>query len=873
MRSFGFFNGFLVALTLVLLNHQAVRGQANRPVNEAALAPGNWSDTDLHEVIIKVSDSASFCEQVRREFSELRVKPVGSRLFVVTGLRQGTINRFRQVNPGTFIDRGHRKAVTEAAPGNADLAVNRITTAQAKFPTVSGRGLVVSVKEKPFDQDDMDFRGRVVSSQHFDEPASLHATYMATLAAGAGNTEPSAKGGGWSSGITTSDFSRLLPDPSPELSALSIDVQNHSYGVGVENFYGVESAEYDAQVMNMPNLVHVFSSGNEGSKAPTQGAYAGIAGFANLTGQFKVSKNTLTVGSADRWGQVASASSRGPAHDGRVKPELIAYGDSGSSESAAVISGVVLMVQDRYQEKTGQLPPAAMVKAILINTAHDAGRPEVDFETGFGNADAFEAVKTVDEGRFLSGESTGSSTAVFPLIGEAGKKLKVTLAWSDPPALPFAAQALVNDLDLEVVNLASGDRWDPWVLDASPSESQLRQHAQRGKDRRNNVEQVTIDLPAAGDYEIRVHGFSVPQGPQAFSIAWSMENELTWTYPLASDALKPDTTNMLRWNWHGPPTVGVLESRFEGQLNWKVIAPTVNLADLAFAWAAPDTAAVVHFRLTAGASEVESPLMAISPAQRVRVGYDCEDKVMMYWRPVENATAYRVYSLGEKYLGSPQDIVDTLLLFQKPLATSFFTVVPMFGSTEGARERTVDFTRQAVGCYFSSFLASEYVVNDTARFNVTIGTTYRVMSLSLIRTSDGPSGFHEITTVRPVASNRITLVDPNPLLGSHGYRARLVTQDGLVLVSEEERVLFVTEDDMYVYPNPVRKNDFVNVIIVDSEAAVIQLLNSHGQVVRAAEDQGPEKSLGIEGLDAGLYLLRVQRQNGKVGVRRLVVMD
>lgn len=873
MRSFSHFERSIFILAISLLVIPGAAGQIFLPGREALVAPGVWTTEDVGRVIVKVADTLSFREVIRREFGHLGVMPVGEKLFMVTGLTPQNFRRFRQIVPVLFVDRGRRKAGTEAAPGDIDLSVNRITTAQAIFTAASGEGLVLSVKEKPFDRDDPDFRGRIVNSVHFDEASQLHATYMATIAAGAGNSEPSAKGGGWSSGITTSDFSRLLPDLQAELSALGVNVQNHSYGVGLENFYGIESAEYDAQVIAMPTLVHVFSSGNEGDKTPAQGAYAGIPGFANLTGQFKVAKNTLTVGSADRQGQAVPQSSRGPAHDGRVKPELIAFGESGSSESAAVISGVVLMIQDLYRQKTGQLPDAAMVKALLINTAHDTGRPHVDFESGFGNADAYEAVRCVNEGRFFSGGISHGATTVFPIQVDPGMKLKVTLAWSDPPASPFATQALVNDLDIEVVHLSSGDRWDPWILDGSPSEAALLQNAARGKDRLNNVEQVTLDLPAAGNYEIRISGFSVPQGPQAYAIAWGLEEDLTWTFPLTTDALKPDTTNLLRWNWPGPSTAGLLEFRYEGQPGWTVIEPAVESTDLSYFWQAPDTTAIVHFRLTAGAFMAESPPVALVSAQRMKVGYDCENEVMLYWRPVENATGYRIYSLGDKYLGGSQDLTDTLVIFQKPLTTTSFAVLPLFGGIEGPLERTIDYEQQAAGCYFTSFLPRQRVVTDSARFDVTLGTTYRVMSLALIRTGDPQSGFQEVSAVQPVSSTRLGLVDPKPLRGSYGYRARLVTQDGLVLLSDEQRVLFVAEEDVYVYPNPVSKSEFVNVIINDPEAALIQLLDMHGRVVRAGEDSGPEKSLAIENLDVGLYLLRVQRQNGESSVRRLVVID
>jgi hypothetical protein len=47
---------------------------------------------------------------------------------------------------------------------------------------------------------------------------------------------------------------------------------------------------------------------------------------------------------------------------------------------------------------------------------------------------------------------------------EAGP-LKIVLVWTDPPALPMAATALVNDLNLQVRSLTDGRTWKGNVFD------------------------------------------------------------------------------------------------------------------------------------------------------------------------------------------------------------------------------------------------------------------------------------------------------------------------------------------------------------------------------------------------------------------------
>ena len=132
----------------------------------------------------------------------------------------------------------------------------------------------------------------------------------------------------------------------------------------MENDYGLNAIAFDKSANNNEGLLHVFSSGNSGSATSNSGVYSGITGFANLTGNFKMAKNILTVGAVDSFGNVAPLSSRGPAYDGRIKPELVAFQKNGTSEAAALVSGTALLLQQYYKNQNADsVLPSALVKS------------------------------------------------------------------------------------------------------------------------------------------------------------------------------------------------------------------------------------------------------------------------------------------------------------------------------------------------------------------------------------------------------------------------------------------------------------------------------------------------------------------------------
>lgn len=833
------------------------------------IAP-SLKNAKIEFIRVLVKNKSEFFQWMKVQFPTVKIEEEKlTNVYRISINRLSDVEKLAQSPSIEFIDRGDRIPTEEKALGLFDLTLNNILVAQNLYQ-ITGVDLVASIKEKPFDHLDLDLKNRVVMNAQFDEPSTLHATSMATIIAGAGNSEPSGLGVARGAEVTTSDFLQLLPDDGSALLALGISVQNHSYGVGVENYYGIESAAYDDHCNNFSSIMHVFSSGNEGDK-PGAGIYSAISGFANLTGQFKVSKNILSVGSADILGNVVLKSSRGPAYDGRVKPEIIAYGDAGSSDAAAVVSGITLLIQQKYRNQVGTLPPSCLVKAVLINSADDAGRPQVDFETGFGNADALGAVKTIDLQNFFTEGVSASEEKVFNINVPANSNiLKVTLVWNDKTAAANATTALINNLNLEVHHVASGNRWRPWVLSHYPHRDSLLLPAKRREDHINNVEQVTIDLPSSGDYEIIVSGISIPQGTQMFSIAYEIENGFEWTNPRERNSFPANSSNFVRWRWSESSAIGKLEYKSVDKTEWIEIGGNVELSNQYHQWVTPDSTLYVQLRMTVGSTTYESEIFTIVKPIALKVGYNCDDETLLMWPRQQEVDQYQLFRIGDKYLEPFLITADTFaVLNSEDKAIFHYSVSPIIGGMTGQQGTTVDYTNTGTECYFINFLPRQYLVTDDVSFDLTIGTTYKLQSVIFERlTSDMPI---EIQKVSPTGTN-ILLQDSNPEPGLNRYRVRLENNNlESVYISEYEEIFYVRNQDLIIFPNPVASGELLNIVVGDLGTVRLRVYDAMGRLMKDLTDEGTIKTLDTTTLIKGAYLVEVVKTNGSRLITRLMI--
>jgi hypothetical protein len=857
-----------VAIVVFLLVHMNAIAQQFK-YDRQHVSPSLKEGQNVQSLMVMVKDSANFDQWVNENVPGIQLNLLlpYKTVYKISGFSSHELQKILKAPALEFVETMQRRPHPERELTGMDLSLNSVTTVHSLYPTLTGEGLIVSLKENPFDKKDIDYLGRIYNAGEIPDSADAHATSMATIIAGAGNSSPEGKGVAWKASITSSDFENLLPDNTTDLLHSGISVQNHSYGVGIENYYGIESNQYDKQCLLYPSLVHVFSAGNSGDKASTDGVYAGIEAFANLTGQFKMSKNTLSVGGTGPSGVLETLSSRGPAYDGRVKPDLVAYGNGGTSEAAAIISGISVLIQQAYKDQVGSLPPSTLVRAALINSADDAGRTNVDYEYGYGKANAASAIKAVIEKRYFSSATAQSETKTFNIVVPANTtKLKVTLVWNDREANPGATKALVNDLDLSLVQLATGKIFKPWVLSSFPHADSLKKIARRAVDHLNTVEQVTIDYPLQGSYSVTIAGFSVIQGLQDFSIVYeNEEQDLEWIFPSSTDALLANETRFVRWYWGGADGSAVVEWKKKGDTQWSLIG-SVNLSEENVTWAIPDINDIVQLRIRSNERDFESDTFVVSREIILKVDFNCETDALLSWRNT-NENQYQVFKLGGLFLESEKITSDTTFMIDKNLEPSLnFAVAPLVLGRPGVRSRTINYA-SGEDCYVKSFLPREFVT-DSVLLDLVLGTHIGITSIALERESS--NGFITIRTIDPTQTNTYILNDPQPLPGNNEYRVRITRSNKQIIYSEIEEVIFVRDNDLMIYPNPVAQGKPFYVI-VNSESATFVFYDLQGQLVYEATDEGEVKTIDAIVLPPGIYLLKTSTSSGKILMGKVIV--
>ena len=756
-----------------------------------------------------------------------------------------------------------RQPHEELAIGSFDNSLNTINLVHNQFPQLTGNNLVVSIKENKPDTADIDFKGRYISTPLSSPSISSHASYMCTIIAGGENSFYTGGGVAPAASIISSNFASLLPDADNMYRQYSISAQNHSYGTGLENYYGADAAAYDASIINNSGLLHVFSSGNSGNQTST-GPYAGIPNMSNLTGSFKMAKNIITVGATDSFGNVAFLSSRGPAYDGRIKPELIAFGEDGSSGAAAHTSGAVLLLQQYYKEKQGgALPPASLIKAVLVNSADDRGIKGPDYQSGYGSLNTWKALQGMVNGQYYSGSVAQGGTQTFSLpIAANTRQLKLTLCWTDPAAVANAPKALINDLDIELVNNGNGQVWQPWVLSPAPILDSLLLPAVRKKDTLNNIEQITIDNPATGTYTIRVKGFSIPAGSQPFFIAWQAvaADAFQWQFPVAVDYVKGGENSLVRWSSTFNTTAGLLEYSLNKGVSWQTVNNATALATGSAYWPAPDTFSNALLRMTINGQVFTSDTFTISSVMPVSVGFNCPDSAMLYWNRVPGVNNYAVYRLGDKYLQPLLTTADTSLIIRQPGNLLWYTVAPVIGNRQGLKAYTINYQTQGVDCYLKNFLAGLENAN-TGVLSAEIGTTYNVKSITFEKRMG--NGYQPLLTVQPVTTLAFEWVDRNLVDGVNTYRVAIELSNGKIIYSDPQSIYYFLTTRYIIFPNPVKVTGSLWVLTKEEpENTHLLLFNTLGQQVLQYRLSQTVETVPLNGLKNGLYFILIQK-NGK----------
>jgi hypothetical protein len=440
---------------------------------------------------------------------------------------------------------------------NSNRTNVRADVAQAAPYSLTGAGVMVGQwDEGRADPSHADFGGRVLSGDA--STISTHATHVAGTVLGSGVSQGGTyKGMAPSAAILThqwwSSASELETEYQNAIENADMDITQNSWGVGYspptqancKAFLG----NYFTECGTLDNAIRgalgkpVTVSWSAGNERGTSSQYCGSLGFTwGTVTPYGTAKNVITVGAINSNNStMTSFSSWGPTDDGRVKPELVApgcqtngdYGVTstkpgsgytvmcGTSMSAPTVTGCVALWLQRYKAlHPGAYPLASTVKSVFVESADDLGDTGPEYDWGYGRINVTKAVDLLNAGALLEDQVQAGQTRSWTFVNDGSlSQISFTLAWDDPAAAENASVTLINDLDIQLKPPSGSPvAYYPWVLDpANPAAA-----ATHGADHRNNLEQVRLNAPLeTGTWTVEVHGNSVPQGPQQFSLAYS----------------------------------------------------------------------------------------------------------------------------------------------------------------------------------------------------------------------------------------------------------------------------------------------------------------------------------------------------------------
>lgn len=402
----------------------------------------------------------------------------------------------------------------------------------------------------------------------YDGPcASYHGTHVCGSLAGDNHATPSSpSSGGHDAGDGMAPNAKLFfqgagATTSQCLVGLANDWQlifQQAYNAGARihsNSWGSDvGGAYDGDA----RAADIFSYGHEDFLLFFAAGNAGYPDNPYTLDSPASAKNVIAVGATYNGSTGANAranySSEGPSKDWRVKPDLVAPGDSvisasgdsshttnncstklksGTSMATPTAAGAGTLLREYLHTgyyPTGSpvpadrmTPSAALMKAMLVNGAVEisASGPETmlqslypDNEQGWGRllldtvlffsqpSRESRGLRVWDKRNF-AGIADGGEDDYLVSVGSSGEPLKITLAWTEPPPSPLSGIALCHDLDLEAVS-PGGETF------RGNSFNQGASYPGGVKDALNNIEELFITYPESGTWTIKVRGSHVP---------------------------------------------------------------------------------------------------------------------------------------------------------------------------------------------------------------------------------------------------------------------------------------------------------------------------------------------------------------------------
>ncbi len=671
-----------------------------------------------------------------------------------------------------FIEPIFPPAQLENREATSNHRINFVNSEYVGGRKYDGTGIVVSMGDDGTADTHIDKKGRITNN--VTSNSGSHGDHVSGIIMGAGNLNPLMKGQAPGAHLEVYSWHDDIDQMPTPYNTKNVRITSHSLGEGLNAGYNTGARQVDQQIRQLPELMHVFSAGNSGSS------------FFTITGGRKAGKNVIAVANLSKTDVIANSSSRGPAADGRLKPEVAAVGtnvnstlenntygsNSGTSMACPAVSGTLAALYHAYRAlNSNAMPTSDIIKAIVMNTADDLGNPGPDFTFGYGRINARRAVLTLEQNRYYVNSISQGQTQTQTISVPAGtKQLKVMLYWNDYEGAASASIPLVNNLNLTVTP-PSSPPVNPWILDFNNPAN----NAVRGVDNINNSEQVTIDNPVSGSYTISVNGFAVPQGPQQYVVCYEfIQDDVVLTFPIGGESFTPGTVEKIRWDAWGSSGTFNLEYSTDGGTTWTNITTGISGSSRSFDWNVPNVqSGQVRVRVSKGSLQSQSianfSIMPFPSGLTASAG--CTG-VNLSWTAVAGATSYEVFRLGTKYMESVGTTTATTFTDNVATGETYWYAIRALGSNGAVSRRcnAISFNYTSAVCATDAAISNispsgnSCVMTENTEVKVTVHNvgTSTLTNLTVnceVRKSDNSivmTGSANITSLAPNALQDVT---------------------------------------------------------------------------------------------------------------------
>jgi len=353
---------------------------------------------------------------------------------------------------------------------------------------------------------------------------------------------------------------------------------------GVESDFGMYNTfarDTDSLAVAAPYYLMVRSAGNDRNNNPSTGSSVALSPGSDVVvaydpslhpsgdGTYKsgydtlsydaVAKNILSVGSVSdsvtggvrdvNKANISSFSVYGPTDDGRIKPDLVANGESlysttaasdasygtssGTSMAAPGVTGIAMLLAEQHVMERGSAMRASTLKGLLIHTADDRGNVGPDYRFGWGLVNGKSAADLLiddhaNPGKMRMSEAvmtSGGATMSFPFLWDGSSPIKATICWTDPAGTVSTVHdsrisRLRHNLDIKVIS-PSGTIFFPYVMPfvGTWTQANVTAPAVTGTNNTDNVEQVYISAPAEeGEWVVQVSRQGTLTSAQPYSL-------------------------------------------------------------------------------------------------------------------------------------------------------------------------------------------------------------------------------------------------------------------------------------------------------------------------------------------------------------------